>query len=115
MAEGADGRYTTRERVTLVLIAAVGFILVNGTFVYAVLSRPELLSSAMANPVASGFVLEALLLAGLLAYLLHRWRVSRVHWAWFVVLSLVGSIAFALPVVLLLSDRRATPPAVAVR
>ncbi len=109
MRDGADVRYTKRERIALVLIAAVGFLLVNGTFVYAVASEPDLLSSAMANPVAAAFVVEALLLAGLLAYLLHRWRVSRVHWAWFVVLSLVGSIAFALPVVLLLSDRRTTP------
>jgi len=110
MGQDADVGYTRRERIALVLIAAVGFFLVNGAFVYAVVSRPELLSSAMANPVASAFVVEALVLAGLLAYLLHRWRVSRVHWAWFVVLSLVGSIAFALPVVLLVSERRAIRP-----
>jgi len=31
--------------------------------------------------------------------------VSSVHWMWFVVLSLAGGLAFAVPVVLLWTDR----------
>ena len=41
-----------------------------------------------------------------MAYLLDRWAVSRVHWAWFVALSLAGGLAFAVPVALLITEKR---------
>jgi len=47
------------------------------------------------------FILEAFLLMGAFAYLLSKWGVSQLHWGWFIGLSLLGSMAFALPVVLL--------------
>ena len=96
-------QYTRRERICLSMLAVVGFAGLNGVFVWAVLSRPETLTSAFQNPVAAAFMAEAFLLAGVLAYLLARWKVSQVHWGWFVVLSLVGGIAFALPMVILWS------------
>lgn len=40
-----------------------------------------------------------------LAYLFRRWGVSRIPWPWFVLLSLVGSLLFALPAVLLWTDQ----------
>ena len=55
----------------------------------------------MSNPLALAFISEALVLVGVVAYLLSKWGVSRMSWQWFVILSLLGSIAFALPVVLL--------------
>ena len=51
--------------------------------------------------VAQPFILEAMVLVGVIAYLLSKWGVSRMSWQWFVILALLGSIAFALPVVLL--------------
>lgn len=93
--------YSAGERFWLVLLAAVGFAGLNGAFAYAVIFRRETIDATLANPLATAFVLEALLLAGALGYLLKKWGVSRLHWAWFLVLSLVGSIAFALPVALL--------------
>ena len=57
------------------------------------------------------FIIEALLLVWVFAYLLRKWEVSRLHPAWFVILSLIGSIAFALPVALLWRTKGGvTPP-----
>lgn len=103
MTEGVRVEYTARERFWLWLLAVVGLGGVNGAFLWAVASRPDSLRAALTNPVAAAFILEALVLVGVLAYLLRRWRLSRLHWGWFVLLSLLGSIAFALPVALLWS------------
>jgi len=60
----------------------------------------------MANPIAAAFMAEALVLVGVFAYLLCKWRVSRLSWGWFVFLSLLGSMAFALPIALLWRGKR---------
>jgi hypothetical protein len=103
-----DIEYTPAERRLLWALAALGFVGVNGAFLYS-LTRPEVLEEALTNPLGLAFVAEALLLMGVLAYLLARWGVSRVSWVWFVLLSLLGSMAFALPVALLWRGRRASP------
>jgi len=94
-------QYTKREQVFLAILAFIGVAGLNGVFLWAVLRRPEALSSALTNPIAAAFIAEAFILVGVLAYFLARWRLSRVHWAWFVLLSLVGGLVFALPVALL--------------
>ena len=101
--------YTARERLWLSALGAVGFVVLNGAFVYGLVARPEALAAAMANPVAAAFIVEALMLTGALAYLLPRWGLCRLHWGWFVALSLLGGLAFAVPVVLLWR-RRESPP-----
>lgn len=83
-------QYTQHERVVLVALAVVGFAGLNGVFVWALVSQPQALSSALTNPVAAAFIAEAFVLMGLLAYLLTRWRVTALHWGWFVLLSLVA-------------------------
>ena len=93
-------QYSPRERFWLWTLAIFGFVTVNGAFVYG-LFQPGALAEAMTNPLALAFILEALVLVGVIAYLLSKWGVSRMPWQWFVMLSLLGSIAFALPVVLL--------------
>ncbi|NOT27608.1 MAG: hypothetical protein HOP16_16095 [Acidobacteria bacterium] len=93
--------YTSRERICFLAIAVLGFAGLNGVFVWALLARPEFVWSAMENPVAAVFIVEAFVMVGLLAYLLARWRLSTVHWGWFVFFSILGGLAFAVPVVLL--------------
>jgi hypothetical protein len=63
------------------------------------------LGDAIRNPVAAAFIVEALLLVWVFAYLLRKWGVSQLHPLWFVILSLIGSIAFALPVALLWREK----------
>jgi hypothetical protein len=102
--------YSRRERMFLALLAVFDFVGLNGAFVYGLLTRPDALSSALANPIAAAFIIEALVLAGVLAYLLRKWGASQLHWGWFVVLSLIGGIAFALPVALLWAGNGVVPP-----
>ena len=97
----AEISYSPRERTWLWALGVVGLLGLNGVFIYGLLLRPDLLAAAMTNPVAAAFIVEALVLTGVFAYLLDKWAVSRMHWGWFVVLSLAGGMAFALPVVLL--------------
>jgi len=99
--------YSVRERFWLAILAAFTFFGLNGAFIYGLLQR-AVVKSALANPLALAFILEAFVLVGLLAYLLRKWGVSRLPWGWFVVLSLLGGLAFALPVALLGSRHRRT-------
>lgn len=55
------------------------------------------------------FIAEAILLMGFWAYFLRKWGVARLGWGWFIVLSLLGSMAFAIPVVLLWPRRQKSP------
>ena len=107
--------YSSIERLGLWTLAAVGLVGLNGAFVYGLVARPGSLQAALRNPVALAFIVESLVLVGVLAWLLRRWGVSRVHWLWFVALSLLGGIAFALPVVVLAGRERgdARPPGAA--
>jgi hypothetical protein len=96
-----DTEYSSAERAGLWILAFLGFAVMNGIFVYTLLFRRADLSAALANPVSLAFIVEALILAFVLGWLLQKWRVSHLGWGWFVTLSLLGSMAFALPVVLL--------------
>jgi hypothetical protein len=76
----------------------------NVAFLYGAM-QPGVLHSAMTNPVALAFILEAFLLLAVLAWLLVKWKVIRVSALTFVILALIGGIAFALPVALLWRGR----------
>lgn len=93
--------YTPRERFWLAVLAGFGLIAANGAFIYGLLFQPNAMRDAMANPIAAAFIVEALVLTWVLAYLLRRWGVSQLSAVGFVALSLIGSLAFALPVALL--------------
>ncbi len=97
--------YTPTERFWLAALGVFGFLVVNGAFAYGLLFQPNALRDALTNPLAAAFIVEAMVLVGVFAYLFERWRVSRLGWGWFVFLSLLGSMAFAIPVVLLFPRR----------
>ncbi len=102
--------YTHAERFWLAALGAFGFFAVNGAFAYGLLFQPDALTAAWTNPLAAAFMVEALVLVGVFAYLFERWGVSRLGWGWFVFLSLLGSMAFAIPVVLLVPRRDGSDP-----
>jgi hypothetical protein len=93
--------YSPAQRFWLWILCIFGFMAINSVFIFGAIINPEVLREALANPVALAFVIEALLLTGVFAALLTKWGVARLHWGWFIVLSLLGSMAFALPIVLL--------------
>lgn len=94
-------KWTPAERAGLIALALFGFGIVNGAFVYGLLYQPNAMAEAMQNPIAAAFMVEAGVLVGVFAWLFERWRLSRLSWPWFVGLSLIGSMAFAVPVLLL--------------
>jgi hypothetical protein len=87
-------------------VAAIGVVVLNTAFIYGLVVRPEMINAALSNPLSAAFIVESLLLMCVFAYLLTKWGVSRLHWGWFVALSLLGSMALALPVVLLWKSNR---------
>jgi hypothetical protein len=107
---GHSSNYTSGERFWLVAMAAVCVIGVNGAFLYGLI-RPELMRAALTNPVSLAFIVEAFLLLAALAWLLRKWELTRLSVPWFVLLALLGGLAFALPVALLWrgGGGRATP------
>ena len=101
--------YSRKERFWLWSLSVFGFLIINSAFIYGLFFSPEMLFQAMNNPVAAAFILEAFLIMGALAYIFTRWGVMRLNWVWFIVLSLLGSIAFALPIVLLWPKQSNSP------
>lgn len=101
-----DVTYSRRERFWLLALAIFGFVGVNGAFAYGVVFQPGSMEAVMTNPVGAAFVVEAMVLVGVFAYLFRKWGVGRLGWGWFVFLALLGSLAFAVPVVLLYPGRR---------
>jgi hypothetical protein len=98
--------YTRGEKVALVALGVVGLAGINAVFAWAILYNPQAMWDALANPVSAVFIAEAFLVMGYLAYFLRKWGVAKLGWGWFVVLSLLGSMAFAIPVVLLWPKRK---------
>jgi hypothetical protein len=100
-----DMEYSRAERFCLILLGAVGLLGINGVFLWSMYARPDAIKAALANPLALAFVVEAMLLVATLAWLFRKWGLTRLGWGWFVALSLAGSLAFAIPVALLLPRR----------
>ena len=94
--------YTRAERFWLMVLAAVGLLGINGTFLWSLYARPGTVDAALSNPLALAFVIEAMLLVVTLAWLFRKLGLTRLGWGWFIALSLIGSLAFAIPVALLL-------------
>jgi hypothetical protein len=94
--------YTSKERFWLWCLSLFSFFTINVAFLYALFFEPYTVVGALRNPVSAAFIVEAFLLMGALSYLLTKWGVSKLSWRWFVGLSLLGSMGFALPIVLLM-------------
>jgi hypothetical protein len=97
----ATPTYSAQERFWLWTVAIVTGVGLNGVFLYATGADPRALQTALTNPISAAFIVEALLLMVVLAWLLPKWGVSRVSGKTFIVLCLAGGVAFALPVALL--------------
>lgn len=97
---------STAEKLLLAL-AVFGFIGPNGCFVYYALVDFGRVIGALSNPIALVFIAEAFALMFLMAWLLHHWGWRRPGWGGFIVMSLVGSLLFSVPLCLYLASRAA--------
>lgn len=88
-------------RSLLWTVAFVGFFGLNAVFVYYATVYPDVMIAALRNPVSLVFILEAFLMTGLIAGLIAHYGLRKPGWLAFVVLSIVGSLAFSVPAFIL--------------
>ncbi len=93
-------------RCVLVILATVGLLGLNGTFIYYALLQPQALADAFRHPVSLVFILEAFIMVGFTAFVIRLVGLERPAWLAFVALSLVGGLAFSVPLFLLLQLRK---------
>lgn len=90
------------------IAAAIGLLGINGIFLYSIIFRPELVKEALGNLYAMVFIIEAFILLPLLCFLIAIARLKSPNWLGFLVLSLLGSLAFSIPFSILLWNRKIT-------
>jgi len=94
----------------LVLLAVVGVLAPGGLFVYWVLNDYSSLSAALSDRMALSFLVDLLMSTFVLAYLFARKPLGPVKWPWFLALSLLGTLAFSIPLFIWLNWRGAPAP-----
>ena len=94
----------------LVLLAVIGLLAPGGLFLYWLLNDYSSLSAALSDRMALAFFLDLLMSTFLLAYLFAKRPLGPVKWPWFVALSLLGTLAFSIPLFIWLNWRGAPAP-----
>jgi hypothetical protein len=94
------------HRIILWVFATIGLFGINGVFLYSVIFRPELVEEALGNLYAMVFIVEAFILLPLLCFLIALSKLKSPNWLGFLVLSLLGSMAFSIPLSILLWNRK---------
>jgi len=86
-------------------LGVFGILGVNSSFFYGIFSNPNALTEVLKNPISLAFIIEAIVLMIVFTYLLSKWGVIRLKPSWFILLSLLGNLVFALPEVILWSKK----------
>ena len=95
-----------KQRWILLAVAFFGLVVPNNMFLYASLHDPNGCGGVAQNLLASSFMLDAFLAMGILACFLAMRPIGPVKWYWFILLSLLGGMAFSLPLYWWLNLRR---------
>ena len=94
----------------LLILAVVGNVVPGGLFLYWLFTDYTSLSAALSDVLALAFFIDLALSTFFLAYLFARRPIGPVKWPWLVVLSFLGTLAFAIPLFLWLNWRFAPAP-----
>ena len=94
----------------LVLLAVAGLLAPGGLFLSWLLNDYTSLSAAVADRMAVAFFVDLLMSTFLLAYFFAKRPLGPVKWPWFVALSLLGTLAFSIPLYIWLNWRGAPAP-----
>ena len=97
---------TPTETAGLAALAVFGFLVPNGVFVWFAATQPGLIRAALGNPLALVFILEAFFLMFLLAWLIRRAGLRKPSGLAFILMSLIGSLAFSVPALLYLAFKK---------
>ncbi|HEX5004579.1 MAG TPA: hypothetical protein VFV65_04645 [Gemmatimonadales bacterium] len=95
----------------LLLVAAAGFVVPNGLFLYWLLVEFDGWGAVLANHLALAFVLDVFGTLVILSVHFARRPIGPWRWYWFAALSLLGGFVFSLPLYYWLNTRRADPAA----
>ncbi len=98
------------DSVWLVLLALVGNLVPGGLFLYSLFNDYPSLAAAFSDRLALAFLIDLVMSTFLLAWLFAQKPLGPVKWPWFVVLTFLGTLAFAIPSFLWLNWRRAPAP-----
>ena len=92
-------------RPLLLATAILGFLVINCPFLYYALIATETYATGMKNGLALVFIGEAFLLLVFLAFIIAKMGWKRPGWVFFVCMSILGSLAFSIPLQLYLMTR----------
>lgn len=92
-------------RKILLVLAVLGFLGINVPFLYYALIDTETYTAGMHNGLALLFIVEAFLLMGFFAAVIAIAGFKRPGWLSFIGLTLIGSLAFSIPLFLFLASR----------
>ena len=90
----------------LILLALVGLLVPGGLFLYWLGNDATTLAAALSDRMALAFFIDLLLSTAILSYLFAKRPPGPVRWPWFLALSLLGTLAFGIPMYLWLNRRR---------
>lgn len=99
----------TLSSTTLLVLAVVGFAIPNALFIPWVVRVWPDVGAMFRDPVAMAFALDATLAMIWIAAWMARDATARVRWPWFIVLSFLGGMGFAIPFWLWLNRGRPAP------
>lgn len=94
----------------LLPIAAFGMLVPNGLFVYWLITDFTSVSQFFSDRLALAFILDLFAATALLTYLVAVKPLGPIRWPWFLLFSLLGGLAFSIPLYLWLNWRRSAPP-----
>lgn len=88
---------SSAEKITLLAIALYGLTVPNWMFFYYLLMQFHSLSEVMNDLLALGFMIDAFMATGLLAWWFAKNPLGIYSWKTFIGLSLLGGLGFSLP------------------
>jgi len=96
---------TSTQKTLLLTIAFFGLFVPNGMFFYYVFVQFTSFSDVIHNLLALGFILDAFMATGLIAWWFAKNPIGQYSWKMFVGLSLLGGLGFSLPFFYYLNKR----------
>ncbi len=96
---------TSQHKWVLLSFAAFGLCVPNGLFFYYLFFELTSPQEVLHNHLALGFILDAFMATGLLAWWFARNPLGAYSWKLFVGLSLLGGLGFSLPYFYYLNKR----------
>lgn len=94
----------------LVILAGIGLLAPGGLFLYWLVTDYTTVSAAFSDTMALAFFVDLVISTFLLGFLFARKPLGPVKWPWFVALSLLGTLAFSIPLFVWLNWRLAPAP-----